>query len=289
MSNLLPGFVATDAEATASMSLDQLTNRAIKLLRDNEPQEGYYLAFSGGKDSCVIKELARMAGVKFDAHYASTTIDPPELVRFIKQHHPDVTWMFSKHGNMMHRVATRASPPPTRMARWCCAEYKETGGHGRVKIFGVRAAESAARKRRWSEVSMDTDKWKAVCPIVHWTDGRVWEFIRKHNVAYCSLYDEGWNRLGCVGCPLNPASQKREFERWPAFERNWKKAIIANWEINHKKLREDGKERFHAAFRSGEDLWQWWLTANKPDYMRGDCQSMLLWSNEPGTTDEEAP
>ena len=52
--------------------------------------EGYYLAFGGGKDSIVIKRLADMAGVKYDAHHSLTTIDPPELIHFIKEHHPDV-------------------------------------------------------------------------------------------------------------------------------------------------------------------------------------------------------
>jgi len=65
-------------------------SKAIDRLKAFEPEEGYYLAFSGGKDSVVIKALADMAGVKYDAHYSLTTVDPPELVRFIKEKHPEV-------------------------------------------------------------------------------------------------------------------------------------------------------------------------------------------------------
>ena len=65
---------------------------AIERLRAFQPPEGYYLAFSGGKDSVCIKALADMAGVKYDAHYSVTTIDPPELLRFIREHHGDVVW-----------------------------------------------------------------------------------------------------------------------------------------------------------------------------------------------------
>jgi phosphoadenosine phosphosulfate reductase len=64
--------------------------KSIMRLKEFEPPEGYYLAFSGGKDSCVLKALADMAQVKYDAHYNWTTVDPPELVRFIKDYHPDV-------------------------------------------------------------------------------------------------------------------------------------------------------------------------------------------------------
>ena len=65
-------------------------DKAIMRLKTYEPEEGYYLCFSGGKDSCAIKALADMAGVKYDAHYNVTGIDPPELVQFIKTEHADV-------------------------------------------------------------------------------------------------------------------------------------------------------------------------------------------------------
>ena len=57
--------------------------RAIDIVRNFEPPEGYYLADSGGKDSTATKAILRMAGVKFESHYNVTTVDPPELVRFV--------------------------------------------------------------------------------------------------------------------------------------------------------------------------------------------------------------
>lgn len=65
---------------------------AIQRLKSFEPPEGYFLAFSGGKDSQCIYHLAQMAGVKFDAHYHVTSVDPPELIYFIREHYPDVIW-----------------------------------------------------------------------------------------------------------------------------------------------------------------------------------------------------
>jgi phosphoadenosine phosphosulfate reductase len=279
---LLPGYEPTHSEFVDLMTHQERIDRALILLRENEPDDGYYLAFSGGKDSVVIKRLAEMAGVRFDAWYNNTTIDPPELVKFIKVHHADVRWNQPKNGSMMARVATCKKVPPTRAGRWCCEEYKEQGGNGRTIIIGVRGSESAGRLRRWSEVSLDANKNIATCPIVHWSDAHVWEFIRSEGVPYCSLYDEGWSRLGCVGCPLNPQSQAKEFERWPRYRDNWKRAIIKNWETYKDIPRNDGKPRYHAKFKTGEDMWQWWLTANAPDYFRGDCQSMMLWTNEDG-------
>ena len=118
---------------------------AIRIMREFEPPEGYYLAFSGGKDSTALKAVADIAGVRYDAHYSVTTIDPPELVRFIKEQHPDVD--FDKPSRSFYAFVRDHRGLPMRHARWCCAELKERGGEGRVVLTGVRAAESSKRSR----------------------------------------------------------------------------------------------------------------------------------------------
>lgn len=129
-----------------------LVEMSIDRFRLFEPPEGYYLAFSGGKDSCVIKALADMAGVKYDAHYRVTSVDPPELVQFIKEYHPDVIMdrPLDKDGNQitMWNLIPKKKMPPTRVVRYCCSELKESGGQGRFTVTGVRWAESAKRKNR---------------------------------------------------------------------------------------------------------------------------------------------
>jgi len=267
-------------EEVADLNLDGRIQRAVELLRLHEPEEGYYVAFSGGKDSTAIKWLVEQAGVKFEAWYNNTTIDPPELVRFIKKQHPDVQWN-QPEMPMMTMVATAPKVPPTRSGRWCCSVYKEGGGSGRVKVMGVRAAESKRRAMNWRELAEDMHGNPTICPIVYWSDAHVWELLKGRQVPYCTLYDEGFTRLGCVGCPLSPGSQAAEFARWPNYERNWKKAIIANWEKWHNVPRQrDGKPRYHTKFKTGEEFWQWWLTAKSPDLFREDCQSGMLWTNQ---------
>ena len=66
------------------------------LLRKAEPlalrysPEGYYLAFSGGKDSQALYHVAVMAGVKFQAYMSATSVDPPEVLRFVRTQYPQV-------------------------------------------------------------------------------------------------------------------------------------------------------------------------------------------------------
>ena len=163
---------------------------AIERLRYHEPDDGYYLAYSGGKDSTVILELARMAGVQFDTHHNLTTVDPPEVVRFVRSQ-PEITIERPEH--TMWEIIIRHGIPPTRRIRYCCEELKEGGGKGRTVITGVRWAESSRRKqtRKVIEGCNRYDRM-VVNPIVDWTDADVWQFIREQNLPYCSLYDEGF-------------------------------------------------------------------------------------------------
>ena len=122
---------------------------AIQRLRAFEPPEGYYLAFSGGKDSQCIYHLCKEAGVKFDAHYSLTTVDPPEAVYFIREHYPDV--IVDRPGITMWQLIVKKGMPPTRKVRYCCDELKEGGGRGRIAVTGVRWEESTKRKNNYTD------------------------------------------------------------------------------------------------------------------------------------------
>ena len=123
---------------------------AIKRLKAFEPPDGYYVAFSGGKDSQCVYHLCQMAGVKFDAHYNVVGVDPPELVQFIKDYYPDVQRDIPKDDEgkpiTMWNLIPKKLMPPTRIVRYCCEKLKECSGEGRVTVTGVRWEESVRRK-----------------------------------------------------------------------------------------------------------------------------------------------
>ena len=234
---------------------------AIRLLGEHEPENGYIGCFSGGKDSVVIKHLVGLAGVKTEWHYHKTTIDPPELVKFIRQHHPDVIFDRPKHGNFFNRMVKKGFP--TRINRWCCAEYKEGfEGPDDTLVMGIRAEESAKRASRWGLTSRHfRSQALVICPIYEWASDELWAFIRNQKIPYCSLYDEGFKRLGCIGCPMARKRGKlREFERWPQYEKKWKRAFRLIWEKRVGITQRDGREWFGSAcFDNWEEMWNWWL------------------------------
>lgn len=229
---------------------------AIDLLRDLEPAEGYYVAYSGGKDSTVILDLVRRSGVKYDAHYNVTTVDPPELVQFIRRQ-PDV--IFDLPEISMRNLIIREGYPPTRRARYCCEYLKEGGGSGRIVITGVRAKESVRRSKRRQFESCFRDGSKSyVHPIFYWSTKEVWEYIKSRHLPYCSLYNEGFKRLGCICCPMGGRKKQLiEAERWQSYKRLY---INAFQEMINKKKGTD-KE---LTWQTGEEVWDWWVS-EKPE------------------------
>jgi len=223
---------------------------AIDRLKMFEPPEGYYLAYSGGKDSDTILALAKMAGVKFDAHYHLTTVDPPELVYHVRRHpeaiidRPKMTmWQWIRHKKI----------PPTRVVRYCCEKLKEQGGSGRVVVTGVRSGESVKRsKRKMNEVCYTDPTKTYLHPIIDWSDTDVWEFLKSNNIPYCKLYKEGYSRLGCVLCPLKSQRERvKDLNRYPRIADAYKRAIIRAY---------DSRERPSKGITSGEDMFNWWIS-----------------------------
>ena len=227
---------------------------AIERIRQFEPSEGYYVAFSGGKDSCVVLDLVKRAGVRYDAHFNLTTVDPPELIYYIREHHSDVEVHRPKKS--MWELIPEKKIPPTRIIRYCCPVLKEGGGKDRFVITGVRWEESARRaKRRMTETCKTDNSKRFLHPIIDWTKKEVWQYIHENNLPYCSLYDEGFKRIGCVMCPMgNRKGMEEDAMRYPKI------AKMYRWACNkaYEKLVEEQPEK-DRTWQSGDDMYNWWI------------------------------
>ena len=248
---------------------------AIDRLKAFEPSDGYYVAYSGGKDSEVVLDLVTKSGCKFDAHYNVTSVDAPETVYFIRNEHPEVIWDFPKYTDgkvkTMWNLIPRQRTVPTMVMRFCCKELKESCGKGRITVTGVRWAEGTKRKATRGLVNigdkktenitlnMDNDdarrmveqcyrtKKTLVNPIIDWSDDEVWEYIKTNNLKYNPLYDKGYKRVGCIGCPMNKDRQK-DFERYPKIKDLYTMAI--NKMLATKKYK---------TWETADDVWDWWM------------------------------
>ncbi len=124
----------------------ELLQKAEKLALKYDSEDGFYLAFSCGKDSQAMFHVAKMAGVKFKAHMNFTSIDPPQVIIFKRRQYPSVVEHPPRAS--IFDLAVEKGILPSRRIRWCCAELKESAGAGKVTLIGIRRDESTRRAKR---------------------------------------------------------------------------------------------------------------------------------------------
>lgn len=206
----LPGF-----------ELGDYIKESIDFLHQHEPAEGYYVGFSGGKDSITTLELCRMAGVKHFPYYSCTRIDPPEMYAFIKANYPEVKWLFPKESFWKMVVEKQ---PPFRHIRWCCSELKKAPAKQILlnnRVMGIRAEESARRAALPRVDYIKSQKQTIYKPIFIWPEWAVWEFIDAYRLPYPSLYDEGFGRIGCIVCPFIFGTSENAKRRIAIYQQKW--------------------------------------------------------------------
>lgn len=253
-----------------SVALIRTAERLSLLLN---PEEGFHVGFSGGKDSQVLLELVKMAGVKFRAVYNVTTNDPPENVYFIREHYPEVVFANNGEGNLYKMIERKGLP--TIHHRWCCKLFKEGAGAGSVVLTGIRREESSKRAK-YNEVDVRSRRKEhqqrtmpysieeieasqhrcvkgkdkvMVYPMLEWTSTDVWVFIAKRKLPVNPCYESS-GRVGCMFCPFASHEQIEYYEnRYPEFHRLFLNGL-------HRYLsKRKGIDKY---FSTEDEYYDWW-------------------------------
>ena len=230
--------------------LEKKVRQSIRLLQAIPTDKGdIELCYSGGKDSDVILELAKMAGIPFRAIYKNTTIDPPYTIQHCKENGVEIV---NPQKTFFQLVQEQGFP--SRWQRFCCSKLKEYKICD-IAIHGIRRSESRARAERYKEPQVcrfygsKKNHVSVFLPILEWTDQDVAEFIKERNINCHPLYYRGGQfdvtqRLGCMGCPLQSRKKRIEFfKQNPKWLRCWIRAAS-----NYYKCRAGGKNIYRDAF-----------------------------------------
>lgn len=212
------------------------------------------IAYSGGKDSDVILQLAKESGINYRAIYKNTTIDPPGTIKHVKEmgveiKQPKITFveLISEHGL------------PNRFKRFCCGHLKEYKVLDKA-ILGIRKSESTKRKKRYKEPTVcrffgkmtPENKVEQIYPILDWTDADVRDFLKDRGIKVAPIYyDEKGKfrverRLGCLCCPL--MSKKKRIE---SFKQN---PQMVKLYLRGMKIYSDKK-----GLKSYNDVYEWFV------------------------------
>lgn len=271
-----------DLEQTAIERLRMASDMSLRLYK-----QPLVITYSGGKDSDVLLHLAGAAGIPYEVLHSLTTADAPETVWHVRDtfHHLELAGVkctIDTHKRpdgtnvTMWNLIPRKLMPPTRLVRYCCAELKEGGGKGRWIATGIRWAESAKRKNRGalevlhrdiskrltlmndndeSRMMMETCQLKGkrvVNPIIDWKDADVLGYAAVEKICMNPLYECGWKRVGCIGCPMAGKHRITEFARYPKIKSAYIRAF-------GRMLDERRKRELPCAWQSGEDVMHWWM------------------------------
>jgi phosphoadenosine phosphosulfate reductase len=234
--------------------LQKKVEQAIKLIQlagaDGEVVE---VAYSGGKDSDVILELTRMAGIKYRAIYKNTTIDPVGTIKHCKDKGVEIV---NPKKTFLQIIEEKGMP--TRRARFCCEilkEYKILD----TAIQGVRREESTARSKRYNEndpiicrtYGRKDIHAQIVLPILSWTNAEISKFISERQIQCHPLYydEQGVfhveRRLGCMGCPLKSDNGLADYRKNPKLFNLVVKAVMT-WFATHPNIK--SRENFDTPY-----------------------------------------
>ena len=241
--------------------------------------------YSGGKDSDVMLELFKRSGIPFEIHHSHTTADVPPTVYHIRKKFREleldgiecnIDYHKQADGSAvtMWNLIPKKLMPPTRRVRYCCSN--------RMIATGVRWAESNSRKNREpfeaightqkegifisDEKMLITDnddtrrlfercqlKAKTVTnPIIDWEDCEIWEYYWNECKSHNPLYEMGYYRVGCIGCPMSGKARYKEFYDFPRYKQMYIKAFDRMLQVREAKgLRTEWKR--------GEEVFLWWM------------------------------
>ena len=248
--------------------------------------------YSGGKDSDVMLELFKRSGVPFEVHHSHTTADAPQTVHHVRKTFRelelqgikcDIDYHIQPGGRItMWNLIVKKKIPPTRMARYCCAVLKETGCANRMIATGVRWDESTKRKKRAEfealgktqkdSIRATTEKMllsdnddsrrifercemkakTVVNPIIEWPDRDIWLYYQNECKTHNPLYDMGYYRVGCIGCPMAGKGRWKEFADFPKYRLAYIRAFYRMLDAIH-------ICGHTTKWKTGEDVFNWWM------------------------------
>jgi len=242
-------------------------------------------AYSGGKDSDALLDLCLKSGVPFRAEHNHTGIDAPETAYHIRDVFSGLNMptAINMPEMSMWQLIVKKLMPPTRRVRYCCEYLKERKFDNQHLLMGVRWAESNSRKSRgtheklsakredriiYQDENDNNRKLTEICmrnnrvatnPIIDWTDKDVWEYVRNNNLKMNPLYECGFRRVGCIGCPNAGKHVLAQFARYPkykvAYIRAFDKMIIAKVKSRERRRKPQDVSEI---WQSGEMLFNRW-------------------------------
>ncbi len=197
------------------------------------------VSYSGGKDSLATLLLVRDSLSGFDILFADTGLEFPETIENVKNIVADLSLPLKTHssGDVFWKAIENFGYPTVEV-RWCCKVCKlgaitqvieESYENGCLTFIGQRKYESEIRansERIWKNPWVGNQI--GASPIQDWTALHVWLYLFWKKAKYNTLYERGFDRIGCWLCPsASMADFSRLKEIHPELYEKLEKYLLA--------------------------------------------------------------
>lgn len=158
-------------------------------------------AFSGGNDALVVLHLLKtLAGGRVPCKVirVATDVDFPELTAFADE--LSVRWtldiILAREDDIAAHLRSAADPFAYYADRKRKAIARAMAEHGlRVLLSGERREEPIIGTPLPGPLP-----YCAIRPLWNWRSADVWRYLQRHELPYCTLYDQGYRRAAGIPC-----------------------------------------------------------------------------------------
>jgi phosphoadenosine phosphosulfate reductase len=171
-----------------------------------------FVEFTGGNDSLVVLHLVKELRHKpVSVLFIDTTAHFQELYWYIEKMRKLWGFHLIQEKNDEALKTIRIAEDRVR----CCSELKTKALENSIKKFGIDYLFTGLRReeqgeRESKDYFLGCGQHVKVNPVVHFTDKDIWDYIKEHNLPYCSLYDKGYRNIDCIQCTLPPRERLNE-------------------------------------------------------------------------------
>lgn len=283
-------------------------------------------SYNGGKDACVIFHLMRAVHAKFcgDMLEQLTAEQKEQFIiprpRVIYFQHPDefpsvttlleetvdkydVEMMVFEEGTSFPKGLTylvENNYPPGKSGEYPSQRDSDAPPHPLAFILGTRSDDpNAGSQGIYAPSSHYMPPFLRVNPILNWTYGHVWHFLRVFNLEYCLLYDEGYTSLGTVKDTVPcPALEKEDGTYFPAYMlKDWSLERAGRLDKKKKEQKEKKDSENMDVSKHEVTMSQTSSTVSLPDVpkqqraeaMRGKSMSNVINQDDVPSTIDEVP
>ncbi len=196
------------------MMLEEKENQARQAIKKGLDDAGNpFILFDGRVESLIVLHLLRQVNegkIRIPVLYIDTTVDFKEIYQYIEKMRKLWGLKLIKETNQEALRTIKFAEDKEK----CCRMLKKNVLENIIKKYNIDRlfAFDDEKVKTSTDLFTINNRNIIIYPIQHFYKEDVWNYIKKYNLSYCSLYDKGFKNIRCIPCtdPVEPKDERLE-------------------------------------------------------------------------------